>query len=220
MARVAVLVSGGIDSSILLADRAKNDDAFPLYVKAGLVWENQELQVLKQFISAVNNPNIHPVTTIQSPVNSLYDNHWSITGDRVPKAGTPTSNLFLPGRNILLLSLGALWCGTRSVSRLAIGTLEGNPFPDATQEFFDDFSKTVSKGLAYPIGIEAPYLNLTKEDIIESHRDLPLELTLTCMAPNDRMHCGLCNKCDERQSAFAQSGVTDRTHYANMKEQA
>lgn len=219
MARVAVLASGGIDSSILLADLAKTDDAFPLYVKAGLVWENQELQVLKQFISRVNNPNIHPVITILSDVNSLYGNHWSITGDRVPKSGTPTSNLFLPGRNILLLSLGALWCGTRNVSRLAIGTLLGNPFPDASQEFFDDFSKTVSKGLAYPVSIEAPYLNLKKEDIIESHRDLPLELTLTCMAPNRSMHCGLCNKCEERKGAFAQSRVIDKTRYADMKEQ-
>ncbi|MDA1189579.1 MAG: 7-cyano-7-deazaguanine synthase [Chloroflexi bacterium] len=220
MTKVAVLTSGGLDSAILLADVAKEQQAFPLYVKAGLVWEEQELRMLERFISTLDNPAIQPLTVIPAPVAALYGDHWSLTGDWVPEAATAASNLFLPGRNVLLLSLAALWCSTHGVSRIAIGTLWGNPFPDATQVFFDTFAAVVSKGLAHPIRIEAPFRNLNKEDVIKAHDDLPLDLTLTCMAPREGIHCGDCNKCDERQSAFKQAGVKDMTRYAKIKEQA
>jgi 7-cyano-7-deazaguanine synthase len=65
------------------------------------------------------------------------------------------------------------------------------------------------------VQIEAPLRNLHKEDIIRQFKDLPLELTLTCMAPHDGgVHCGRCNKCRERQLAFEKAGVPDRTRYA------
>jgi 7-cyano-7-deazaguanine synthase len=121
--------------------------------------------------------------------------------------------VFLPGRNILLIGLAAVWCSTHGVSRILIGSLGGNPFPDATPEFFARFADTLATGLGHEIIVEAPFRGLTKSGIIKRFAEMPLELTLTCMAPKSGYHCGRCNKCGERRNAFRESGVPDRTVY-------
>ena len=125
-----------------------------------------------------------------------------------------TAPYSLPGRNVLLIGLVAVWCSTHDVSKIAIGLLAGNPFPDATPEFFDTFERALTQGLAHQIDIQLPYRGLHKEDIIRQFSYLPLDLTITCMAPRGGVHCGGCNKCAERRLAFADAGVADPTRYA------
>lgn len=210
MEKVAVLASGGLDSSILLADLAESCQVFPIYVQKGLAWENQERKALRSFLGALESPNVQPTILLSVPVHALYNKHWSLSGDDIPSANTPDNAVFLPGRNILLLGLAAIWCSTHDVSRIAIGSLKGNPFEDATPEFFDRFANILSIGLAHPIIIDAPYRERHKEDLVRCFRHLPLELTLTCIAPRGGSHCGQCNKCYERHLAFTKAGVPER----------
>jgi 7-cyano-7-deazaguanine synthase len=212
--KIAVLASGGLDSSVLVAELASAAQVFPIYVKCGLKWEAEELRALQSFLDALNSPNVMPLTVLELPTTVLYGDHWSLSGARVPNADAPDAEVFIPGRNILLLGLAAVWCSTHDVSRIAIGSLDGNPFPDATPEFFETFSRSLSLGLGSGMQIEASYRGLHKEELIRRSRELPLELTLTCMAPNGGAHCGQCNKCRERQIAFQKAGVPDRTTYA------
>src|SRR5690606_34905791 len=104
------------------------------------------------------------------------------------------------------------------VPEVAIGSLDDNPFPDATPSFFADYGGLLSTSLSRPLTISAPYRQRHKHEIIAEFPDLPLELTLTCMSPivegEALVHCGACNKCNERQVAFRQAGVADRTRYA------
>jgi len=172
-----------------------------------------ELAGLQSFLDALPKRNVMPTTVLSAPTAVLYGDHWSVTGARVPAADEPDENTYLPGRNILLISLAAIWCSTHGVSRIAIGSLGGNPFPDATPEFFDNFARVLSTGMGHKVQIEAPLRGFHKEDLIKQYKDLPLELTLTCMAPKGSRHCGQCNKCFERQQAFHKAGVPDRTVY-------
>lgn len=172
-----------------------------------------ELKVLQSFLDAVHNSNVMPLTTLSAPVAPIYGNHWSLSGKEVPGAEEPDEAVFLPGRNIILIGLTAIWCSTHGVSRIAIGSLGGNPFPDATPEFFDSFAYALSLGLGHRVRVEAPLRGLHKEDIIRMFSHLPLELTLTCMAPKGGIHCGQCNKCRERQVGFRKAGVVDRAVY-------
>jgi 7-cyano-7-deazaguanine synthase len=50
--------------------------------------------------------------------------------------------------------------------------------------------------------------------VVRRGAHLPLELTWSCLRPAGGKHCGRCNKCRERQTAFAAAGVADRTGYA------
>ena len=147
MERIAVLASGGLDSSILLADLARTAEVFPIYVRKGLLWEEEELRSLNAFIGALHSSNVHGVTELCVPVEGLYGDHWSLTGEGTPGADTADDAVFLPGRNVLLVSLAAIWCSTHSVSQIALGSLGGNPFPDATPEFFSNLAGVLSVAL-------------------------------------------------------------------------
>lgn len=230
MARIAVLASGGLDSSVLLADLARSNDVFPIYVEAGLAWEKHERHALDAFLAALKLDSIQRLTVLQLPVRSLYGEHWSTSGEGVPDAAAPDIDVYLPGRNVLLLGLAGVWCALNDVHEMAIGSLDDNPFPDATPEFFADYSKVLSASLSHDVRITAPYRHKHKSQIIAEFPELPLELTLTCMSPQFDggeltegvplresavlLHCGACNKCNERQVAFREAGVVDRTKYA------
>ena len=220
MNQVAVLASGGLDSSILLADLAQTGGVFPLYVHNGLAWEEAERQALESFILALESPTVKPLTVLSTSARELYGDHWSLTRQNVPGAGTPDSAVFLPGRNVLLIGLVAVWCATHDVPRIAIGSLSGNPFPDATPAFFASYGELLSTALEHRVSVVAPYRDMTKAQLIREHSHLPLELTLTCMAPYKDGHCGQCSKCHERQQAFAEAGVTDPTTYMAMERGA
>jgi 7-cyano-7-deazaguanine synthase len=60
----------------------------------------------------------------------------------------------------------------------------------------------------------APLRRLDKHDLIQAYPAIPWRLTFSCIAPAGRMHCGRCNKCDERQRAFSNAGQPDPTRYA------
>lgn len=213
MDKVAVLASGGLDSAVLVADKASDTIVFPLYVRSGLAWEDVEFNALSAFLEALKSPHTMPVVTLSVDAAAMYGDHWSVTGKNVPGATEPDEAVYLPGRNILLMGLAAVWCATHDVTRIAVGSLGGNPFPDATPTFFKELANVLSAGLAHHIEIEAPYRGLHKSDLVKRFAHLPLDLTLTCMAPEGGRHCGGCNKCAERQTAFREAGVTDRTVY-------
>ena len=85
----------------------------------------------------------------------------------------------------------------------------------ATPSFFAAMARALSLGLGTPIAIEAPFSALHKSDVIRKGLELgvPLELTLSCMQPEDGLHCGQCSKCRERRDAFAEARVADPTRY-------
>ena len=143
----------------------------------------------------------------------MYGRHWSVTGEGVPGADTPDDAVFLPGRNVLLLSKAMLWCHLHEVPAVTMAPLEANPFPDATPEFFAAYEAAVNQAVEGSVRVRQPYRGLHKADVIRRGRDLPLQLTFSCIRPIEGRHCGACNKCAERQKGFRDAGVPDRTPY-------
>jgi 7-cyano-7-deazaguanine synthase len=211
---IAVLVSGGLDSSVLVADYlSRRLQVTPIFVEQGLRWERVEREWLVRFLRAIKNPALRPLQTLQLPMAEVYGDHWSTRGVKVPGAKTPDKAVYLPGRNLTLTVKAAVFCAMRKIRRLAVGSLGHNPFPDASPAFFQRWSKALSQGLAAPIRVEAPYRALSKERLVRQWQRLPLQLTFSCIAPRGIKHCGKCNKCAERQRAFRRAGVPDETVY-------
>ena len=212
---LAVLVSGGLDSAILLAEAGRARPAVhPLYIRAGLVWEAAELAHLQRFLAAIHCPTVKPLHILELPIADVYGDHWSITGRGVPGADTPDDAVFLPGRNVLLLSKALIWCHLNGVPELALAPLGSNPFPDATPEFFDDFAALVSTAVSGNVVVIRPYAELHKADVLRRGVGLPLGETFSCIRPIHGTHCGRCNKCFERQEGFRAAAVPDPTSYA------
>ena len=132
----------------------------------------------------------------------------------MPEAGTPDEDCYLPGRNVTLLAKAGAYAASRGLSEIVLGPLKSNPFPDATPSFFRRMAGTLSEGLGHPVGIRAPFLALTKPEILLLGRGLPLEATFSCMEPAGETHCGRCAKCGERRQAFRAAGLPDPTDYA------
>lgn len=211
---LAVLVSGGLDSAILVAEALTRRSAvWPIYVRFGLFWEPVELHHLHRFLDAIRAPALQPLTVLEMPVADLYGEHWSLSGKDVPAAGTPDAAVFLPGRNVLLLAKAMLWCHRQGVGEVALAPLEGNPFPDATPAFFADYEEIVNRAIVGRVRVRQPYRGLRKETVLERGRRLPLQWTFSCLRPIDGRHCGECNKCAERRDAFARAGLADPTVY-------
>ena len=217
MTPTVVLLSAGLDSAVLAAAEARSGEVHPLYISTGLAWERGELAVLDRLLAtAPFDHNVAPLARLSCTVEDLYPaTHWALRGTP-PAFDTPDEDVYLAGRNIVLLSKAAIYCSRNGISRIALGPLAGNPFPDATPQFFETMARALSLGLAHTIVVEAPFASMEKSAVIRLGIELgvPLELTLSCMNPQDGRHCGRCSKCRERRDGFNAAGVGDRTRYA------
>jgi 7-cyano-7-deazaguanine synthase len=215
---VAVLFSAGLDSAVLAAHAAQAAGFVqPVYIGVGLAWEREEqLMAGRLFASGAYGPVVRPLVQLRFDMRDVYsDAHWAVRGE-APGFDTPDEDVYLDGRNVVLLSKVAVFMARNRITRVMIGPLAGNPFPDATPAFFASMQQALSTGLAAPIRIEAPFISMDKADVIRLGAALgvPLELTLSCMQPRDGLHCGRCSKCRERRDAFREAGIEDPTAYA------
>jgi 7-cyano-7-deazaguanine synthase len=200
----------------MLAELARRyREIYPVFIRYGLVWETVELQQLRKFLRSAKIPRVQSLTVLSLPVRDLYGVHWSTTGRKVPHARTPDEAVYLPGRNLLLLSKAAVFCALNKIDTIAVGSLDHNPFPDATPGFFCGFAAVAGDALGFRIKVVAPFRMLRKEAVLRRGRSLPLHLSFSCIAPRHGLHCGRCNKCAERQQAFFATNIIDHTKYAS-----
>jgi 7-cyano-7-deazaguanine synthase len=228
----AVLLSGGLDSAVLLADEAARGEVQPVYVRVGLSWEAAELDKLSQFLEHARfGARVGPLVTLSVDMLDVYAaTHWAVQG-RPPGYHTPDEDVYLPGRNIILLGKAGVYCAAAKLDRVVLGTLAHNPFPDATPAFRAAMARALSLGLAHDLQIDAPYAGMSKAEVIKRGLALGVtfELTLSCMSPVTKrgrekgvrplfaVHCGTCSKCRERHDAFLELGVADPTVYEDER---
>jgi 7-cyano-7-deazaguanine synthase len=218
MAASAVLFSGGLDSAVLLALECQAYDAiWPVHIRSGFAWEDAERRAIDRLLaSPAFSSGVKPLTTLSVDMRDVYPpTHWAVTG-HPPAYDTPDEDVYLDGRNIVLLSKAAVFCRRAGVHRVTMGSLAGNPFPDATPAFFGAMAQALSLGLDHPIEIATPLVGFHKDRVVQLGEELrvPMELSMSCMNPQGDRHCGQCSKCRERQDAFRDAGIPDPTAYA------
>lgn len=214
---IGVLASGGLDSSILIGDLLRQQRPVqPFYVRTGLHWQRAELPALERFLRAVATHMLADLVVLDLPLADLYADHWSLTGHQIPAADSPDEAVFLPGRNALLLVKAAVWCQLHGIGELAMAPLGTSPFADASEAFFQDFESAINRGSEQKVRLTRPFGSMNKRQVMVLSRGLPLELTMSCLSPVESLHCGQCNKCAERQAAFREADMKDRTVYASQ----
>jgi 7-cyano-7-deazaguanine synthase len=210
-----VLVSGGLDSIVLLREALRvHRSVQPLYVRAGMVWEPVERRALGRLLRLLRHPRLKPLRSIEVPMGDLLAHHWSASGRGGPGYDDGDASVFIPGRNIALFSKAATFCALEGIPALVSGILSANPFPDGSPRFLRAMERALASGLGAPFRITTPFRRLTKDQVVQRGRDLPLHATFSCISPKRGLHCGDCCKCKERIDAFVAAGVPDRTRYA------
>ena len=228
----AVLLSGGLDSAVLLAEEAARGEVQPIYVSVGLAWEEPERETIARLLTSTPIAPVRPLVSLGVDMRDVYAaTHWAVEG-RPPEYHTPDEDVYLPGRNVVLLGKAAVYCAATDIRRIVIGTLAHNPLPDATPAFRAAMGRALALGLAHPLQIDAPFATISKADVVRRGRALGVDFTrtLSCMNPRSGtglghrsgrdpspMHCGLCSKCRERHDAFVEAGLADPTEYVDSR---
>ena len=177
--RRAILLSGGLDSAVLVASELEETRDFhgenahiqPIYVTSGFSWESgEQAQVNRLLLSKQFHGLVRPVVCLECPVSDTYPSkHWALNNNP-PAYDTPDEDVYLVGRNILLLAKVSAYCAINRIERIAIGPLNGNPFPDATPEFFRLMQQALSHGIVVNGGLQIISLRGSAEVMLHLHR--------------------------------------------------
>jgi len=213
----AVLVlSGGVDSTTLLYDLlAQGKAVYPISFNYGQK-HSKELICAAKTCERLNTPL--KVVDI-SGINQIINNS-SISGDKaIPEGHYEDENMkstVVPNRNMILLSLAIGYAINIEAQDVYYGAHSGDHaiYPDCREEFVIQM-QGVSQVCHYtPVHIHAPYLHLSKADIVRKGIMLGAKYqhTWTCYNGRERA-CGVCGSCVERLESFDANGVTDPLEY-------
>ena len=95
-----MLCSDGLDSTVLVAQQARNAQVLPVYVRSGLAWETmEELSLSKLLTVPPFVGQTEPLVHLETTIRNLYEpSHWAVQGTP-PAFGAPHSDTYLAGRN-------------------------------------------------------------------------------------------------------------------------
>lgn len=122
---------------------------------------------------------------------------------------------FVPGRNILFLSLAGSVAYINNISDIVIGVSQEDygGYPDCRQAFINSMQETLSTGLAKNITLHTPLINLNKRQTVELAQSIPecfeaLGYSTTCyngVFPP----CNTCHACVLRAKGFKEAQSID-----------
>ena len=221
MAHAVVLLSGGLDSSTVLAlARQQGYDCHTLSVDYGQRHRSElaAAQRVAQVLGAVQHRMIQVDLTAFGN-SALTDVRIAVPEQ--PSTGIPLT--YVPARNTIMLSLALAWAEVLQVQDIFIGVnaVDYSGYPDCRPEYIGAFEHMAN--LATKAAVEgkrltlhAPLLNLSKADIVKCGLQLGVDysLTVSCyQADGDGRACGICDSCRLRRAGFDAAGMSDPTRY-------
>lgn len=222
--KILVLSSGGVDSTTCLAmavEEVGAENVLALSVYYGQK-HDKEIQAAKKVaeyygvrrmeldlsvIFAGSNCSLLKQSTEDIPLESYAQQIEETHGEK------PVST-YVPFRNGLFLSSAASIALSHGCSKIMYGAhaddAAGAAYPDCSLDFVNAMNQAIYLGSGNQLTIEAPFVSLTKADVVKKGLELgvPYALTWSCYEGGDKP-CGKCGTCIDRQKAFEKNGVVD-----------
>ncbi|MEP6883155.1 MAG: 7-cyano-7-deazaguanine synthase QueC [Gammaproteobacteria bacterium] len=219
--RAVVLLSGGLDSSTVLAmAQAQGFECYALSVHYGQR-HSAELSAARN-IAARLHAREHRVMGVD--LAGIGGSALTDAGLDIPES--PTKGIpitYVPARNTLLLSLALGWAEVVDAADIFVGVnaVDYSGYPDCRPQFIEAFERlarvaTKAGVEGVPFKIRAPLIHMSKADIIRAGAELGVDfsMTVSCyQAQVDGAACGKCDSCRLRAAGFAAAGVPDPTRY-------
>lgn len=130
--------------------------------------------------------------------------------DNLDKSSETAENVWVPARNTVFTSIALSYAESIGAEIIIVGWNgeEGATFPDNSKEYLEKFNKLIDVGSPDKIRIEAPAIDLNKEEIVELGLEVgaPMELSYSCYKGDDKP-CGVCESCVRRKRAFKKLNI-------------
>jgi 7-cyano-7-deazaguanine synthase len=223
--RAVILVSGGLDSTTVLAmARAQGYACYTLSFDYGQR-HSAEL-VAAERVSASLGDVEHKVVKLN--LDSIGGSALTDTSIDVPENETEPEDqgipiTYVPARNTVFLSIALGWAEVLGAHDIFIGVnaVDYSGYPDCRPEYIAAFETLAN--LATRDGVEGrkftihtPLIDLGKDEIIQAGLALEVDYahTVSCyQATEEGLACGKCDSCRLRREGFDKAGVKDQTRY-------
>jgi len=217
--KTVLIYSGGLDSTVLLAKlHGEGREVKALSINYGQR-HRRELEHAKKICALLNIE--HQIADLSALKPLLAGSSQTSDEIAVPHGHYAAENMKLtvvPNRNMLMLAVAGAWAISIKAGSVAYAAHAGDHaiYPDCREEFVAPLSEALARADWHPIGIERPFINLTKTQIVQLgytiEADALMALSYSCYEGGE-VHCGLCGTCTERREAFKDAGVIDPTKY-------
>lgn len=225
MKKAISVLSGGLDCTVSTSVFAKDwkihaitfdygQKAFKRELKAAkeicdeMGWTHEVIEL--PWLSKISTSSLN--TAEEIPEVSFNDL------DDIEKSSETASSVWVPARNMVFTSIAISYAESIGAEKIIVGwdAEEAATFPDNSKEFLNVFNELIGVGSPENIKIEAPAIDLSKEEIVKLGVEVgaPMELSYSCYKGGDK-HCGVCESCMRRKRAFRQLGIDDLTEYEN-----
>lgn len=222
--RIVVLHSGGLDSTTLV-QLARSEAAAVQTVSFFYGQRHMhELEASKRLATLWKLQHIEfDILSAFNPIRRASSSALLYHSD-VPEGHYAQENMvqtIVPNRNMIMASLAIGYAQAIGYEYVGLAVHAGDHFiyPDCRPEFVSALGNASLAATDGAVKIYAPFLNVSKTDIVRLGSDLqvPFELTYSCYQGNDK-HCGVCGTCTERIESFRNAGVEDPTQYENLEK--
>ena len=209
-----VLCSGGQDSTTCVA--WAKDRFMTIHTVAFDYQQRHRIELdaaarVSQILGAASH-RVIPVDSLADLGGSALTSSEAVADGVRPSTGLP--NTFVPGRNLVFLTLAAAYAYQLGIHDLVTGVCQTDfaGYPDCRQSAIDAVAQSIRIGMDYPVTIHTPLMNLSKVETVRLAVDLNAQEALswshTCY--NGQVPpCGRCPSCQIRAKGFADAGVTD-----------
>ncbi len=220
--RAVVLVSGGLDSTTVLA--MAREQGFACYTLSFDYGQRHRAELAAaERVSAALGDVEHKVVNLN--LDSIGGSALTDLDIAVPEEATEGIPItYVPARNTVFLSIALGWAEVLDASDIFIGVnaVDYSGYPDCRPEYIESFEAMAN--LATKAGVEGrkltihtPLMDMGKDDIIRAGIKLGVDYsqTVSCyQATPEGLACGKCDSCRLRREGFEAAGVPDPTRYA------
>lgn len=223
MKKAISVLSGGLDCTVATSVYAKDYEIHAITFNYGQKAFKRELKAAKEickkmnwthevvnleWLSKISNSSLN--TSEEIPEVSLEDL------DDLNKSSESANSVWVPARNMVFTSIAVSYAESIGAEMIIVGwdAEEAATFPDNSKEFLEAFNILIDVGSPEKIKIEAPAIDLNKEEIVRLGLEVgaPMELSYSCYKGTEKQ-CGVCESCMRRKRAFEKLNIKDLSDY-------
>ncbi|MGB9937517.1 MAG: 7-cyano-7-deazaguanine synthase QueC [Methanobacterium sp.] len=217
------VLSGGLDSTVATAYHLDKHEIHAITFNYGQRSAEMEINSSKAICEKLGIDH----TVIELPWLKQLGKSALTSGDDVPElkeyeldnkeiCDKTARKVWVPGRNVVFTAIATSFAEAKNAEKIIVGwdLEEAVTFPDNSKEFLDAFNQVLKIGTLDGVQIEAPVINLNKDEIVKLgvKVNAPMDLSYSCYMGEEE-HCGTCESCMRRRRAFKESKVEDETKY-------